>query len=109
MRYRWSIRELMLMILAIGVSLALLRFRWGLIFALMAGGVVGCGLAPWYACREMRKLDLELARDHQLATRTRSLLVAQSYVLVWAAWYFAGILVALAGVLAWWILRPPGR
>jgi len=108
MRFGWTIRELMLLILAIGVSLALLRFRWGLIFALMAGGVVGCGVAPWYACREMRKLDAELA-DRQLATRTRSLLVAQSYVLVWAAWYFAGILVALAGVLAWWILRPPGR
>src|SRR3954469_939382 len=107
MRFGWTIRKLMLLILAIAVSLALLRFRWGLIFALMAGGVVGCGLAPWYACREMRKLDGALARDNHLATRTRSLLVAQSYVLVWAAWYFAGILVALAGVLAWWILRQP--
>src|SRR3954464_2010408 len=107
MRFRWTIRELMFLILGIGVSLALLRIRWGLIFALMAGGVVGCGLAPWYACREMRKLDLELARDPQLATRTRSLLVAQSYVLVWAAWYFAGVLVALAGVLVWWVLGLP--
>jgi hypothetical protein len=109
MRFRWSIRELMLLILAIGVSLGLLRFRWGLIFALMAGGVVGCGMAPWYACREMRKLDDELSRDRELATRTRSLLVAQSYILVWAAWYFAGVLVALAGVLTWWVLRAPGR
>src|SRR3954447_2478201 len=109
MRFGWTIRELMLLILAIAVSLALLRFRWGLIFALMAGGVVGCGLAPWYACREMRKLDGELAKDHGLATRTRSLLVAQSYILVWAAWYFAGVLVALAGVLTWWVLRLPGR
>ena len=106
-RLRWSIRELMLLILVIGVSLGLLRIRWGLIFALMAGGVVGCGLAPWYACREMHKLDAELAGDRAIATRTRSLLVAQSYVLVWAAWYFAGVLVALAGVAAWWVLRPP--
>src|SRR4051794_31927574 len=109
MRFGWTIRELMLLILAIAVSLALLRFRWGLIFALMAGGVVGCGLAPWYACREMRKLDGELARDRQLATRSRSLLLAQSYVLVWAAWYFAGILVASAGALTWWLLRWPVR
>ncbi len=109
MRFRWSIRELMLLVLAIGVSLALLRMRWGLIFALMAGGVVGCGLAPWYACREMRKLDDDLSRDRRLATRTRSLLVAQSYVLVWAAWYFAGVLVAGAGVLTWWLLQMPVR
>jgi len=104
-RFRWTIRELMLLIMMIGISLALLRIRWGLIFALMAGGVIGCGLAPWYACREMHKLDLELSRDRAMATRTRSLLVAQSYVLVWTAWYFAGILVALAGVAAWWVLR----
>ncbi len=96
----------MLLILAIGLSLGILRIRWGLIFALMAGGVVGCGLAPWFACREMRKLDTELSRRRELATRTRALLVAQSYVLVWAAWYFAGVLVALAGAATWWLLRP---
>ena len=95
----------MLLVLMIGVSLGLLRIRWGLIFALMAGGVIGCGLAPWFACREMHKLDIELSRDRALTTRSRSLQVAQSYVLVWAAWYFAGILVALAGVAAWWVLR----
>ena len=71
----------------------------------MAGGVIGCGLAPWCAYREMHKLDSELARDRAMATRTRALLVAQSYVLVWAAWYFAGILVAVAGIAAWWVLR----
>ena len=106
MRLRWTIRELMVVILVIGLSLGLLRIRWGLIFALMAGGVVGCGLAPWYACREMHKLDGELSRNRQMDIRTRSLLVAQSYVLVWAAWYFAGVLVALAGGTAWWLLRP---
>lgn len=95
----------MLLILVIGVALGLLRIRWGLIFALMAGGVIGCGLAPWYACREMHKIESELSRDRDMATRTRALLVAQSYVLVWAAWYFAGILVALAGIAAWWVLR----
>jgi hypothetical protein len=96
----------MLLILLIGVSLGLLRFRWGLIFAIMAGGVIGCGLAPWYACREMQKLEGELSRDRAMATRTRSLLVAESYVLVWAAWYFAGVMVALAGIAAWWLMRP---
>ena len=105
MRFRWTIRELMLLIMAIGVALSLLRIRWGLIFALMAGGVVGCGLAPWYACREMRKLDGRLAAQPDLAPGTRATLVAQSYVLTWAAWYFAGILVALAGVAAWWLMR----
>jgi hypothetical protein len=96
----------MLAILLIGVALGLLRFRWGLIFALMAGGVVGCGLAPCYAVRAMRKLDGELSTLRDLTPSTRSVLVAQSYVFVWAAWYFAGVLVALAGVAAWWLLRP---
>ena len=105
MRFRWTIRELMVLILVIGLSLGLLRIRWGLIFALMAGGVVGCGLAPWHACREMHRLEVELARDRQMDIRTRSLLVAQSYVLVWAAWYFAGVLVALTGATVWWLLR----
>jgi hypothetical protein len=106
-RIRWTIRELMLLILGVGVALAVLRVRWGIIFALMAGGAVGCGLAPWHACREMRKLDETLARNQALPTRTRSRLLAESYVLVWAAWYFAGVLVALAGVASWWILRRP--
>jgi hypothetical protein len=105
MKHRWTIRELMLLVLVSGFSLALLRIRWGLIFALMAGGVVGCGLAPWYACREMRRLDSELSRNQALAAHSRAILVAQSYVLVWAAWYFAGVLVALAGAAAWWLLR----
>ena len=46
MRLRWTIRELMVVILVIGLSMGLLRIRWGIIFALMAGGVVGCGLVP---------------------------------------------------------------
>lgn len=96
----------MLLILVVGLSLGTLRIRWGLIFALMAGGLIGCGLAPWYACREMRKLDRALSADRTLATHTRSLLLAQSYVLVWAAWYFAGVLVAAAGVGCWWVLAP---
>ena len=50
----------MLLVLVSAVALALLRIRWGLIFALIAGGVVGCGLAPLYACREMRKQSSEL-------------------------------------------------
>ena len=104
MRARTSIQELMLLVLACAVALALLRIRWGLIFALIAGGVVDCGLAPFYANRAMHKISAELARSG-VSTRSRSLLVAQSYVLVWAAWYFAGVLVALAGVAVWWLLR----
>jgi hypothetical protein len=95
----------MLAILAIGVALGLLRLRWGLIFALMAGGVVGCGLSPWHAVRAMRKLDGELAGRRDLTCRDRSVLVAQSYVFVWAAWYFAGVLVGLCGAAVWWLLR----
>lgn len=104
-RLRWSIRELMLFILLVGVALGLLRVRWGLIFALMAGGVVGCGLAPWHAVHAMRKLDGELSARSDLTSRARAVLVAQSYVFVWAAWYFGGVLVALAGIAAWWALR----
>ena len=106
MRFRWTIRELMVVILVIGLSLGLLRIRWGIIFAVMAGGVVGCGFAPWYACREMHRLESELSRNRQMDIRTRSLQVAQSYVLVWAAWYFTGVLVALTGGTAWWLMRP---
>jgi hypothetical protein len=95
----------MLAILAIGVALALLRLRWGLIFALICGGVVGCGLAPWHAVVAMRKLDGELAVRRDLSCRDRSILLAQSYVFVWAAWYFAGVLVGLSGVAVWWLLR----
>lgn len=94
----------MLLVLVCAVALALLRIRWGLIFALIAGGVVGCGLAPFYACRALHKLSSELTRTGA-SSRTRSILTAQSYVLVWAAWYFAGVLVALAGVAAWWTMR----
>jgi hypothetical protein len=104
MRIRTSIQELMLLVLASALALGVLRIRWGLIFALIAGGVVGCGLAPYHACREMQRQHGALARAG-VPTRTRALLVAQSYVLVWAAWYFAGVLVALAGVAAWWVLR----
>jgi hypothetical protein len=105
MRFCGSIRELMLLVLAIGLALGLLRIRWGLIFALMAGGVVGCGLAPWFACREMHRLQDSLARKKDLATSSRAILLAQSYVLVWAAWYFAGVLVSSVGAAVWWFLR----
>lgn len=103
--YRWTIGQLMLLVLAIGLALGLLRIRWGLIFAVMAGGVIGCGFAPWFACRGMRELDRELARTPSLPTPTRALLLAQSYVLIWAAWYFAGVVVALLGVSAWWLFQ----
>lgn len=103
-RLRWTLGELMLGILLIGLTLALLRIRWGLIFALMAGGVVGCGMAPWHAVRAMRKLDGELATRPDVDPRVKATLVAQSYVFVWAAWYFAGVLVALTGAATWWLL-----
>ncbi len=105
MRWRCTIRELMSLIFVIGLILGVLRVRWGIIFAILAGGVVGCGLAPWYACREMWKLSLALGRDQRFDARTRARLIAQSYVLVWAAWYFAGVLVALVGVMVWWLMR----
>ena len=102
---RWSIRDHLLVVLLSGVVLALLRERWGVIFALMAGGVIGCGLAPYHACREMRRLEGRLSAVATLPPRTRAQLVAQSYLLVWAAWYFAGVMVALVGVAAWWVFQ----
>ena len=107
MRFGWTIRELMLLILAIGGLPGPAPLPLGP--DLRADGRRGRRLRPGPVVRLPRDAQARrrAARDNHLATRTRSLLVAQSYVLVWAAWYFAGILVALAGVLAWWILRPP--
>ena len=59
---RWTVGGLMWVVLAIGLALGLLRSPLGPIIALAAGGVIGCGLAPWFACRGMRKLDRELAQ-----------------------------------------------
>jgi hypothetical protein len=94
----------MLAVACIGLALGLLRTRIGVVFALMAGGVVGCGLAPLFACRGMRRLDQEL--KPRLAGLPRSdprvlrypTLLAQSYVLIWAGWFLAGIVVAALGI-----------
>ena len=102
---RWSVGGLMRVVLAIGLALGLLRSPLGPIVALAAGGVIGCGLAPWFACRGMRKLDRELAHAQGDAppssplARHRASLVAQSYVLIWAGWFLAGVAVAALGLL----------
>ncbi len=100
----------MLAVAAVGVALGALRSALGPVFALAAGGVIGCGLAPWLACRGMRTLDRELIeRDGPLPRndprqRDRATLLAESYVLIWAAWYLAGVVVAAMGVaLAYWL------
>jgi hypothetical protein len=54
----------------------------------------------------VHKLDREVSRNRALAIRRRAPLAAHSYVLVRAAWYFTGVLVALAAVATWWLLRP---
>jgi hypothetical protein len=108
---RWSVGGLMLLVLAIGLALGLLRSPLGPIVALAAGGVIGCGLAPWFACRGMRKLDRELAHARGDAppsspqARHRASLVAQSYVLIWAGWFLAGVAVAAIGLLLHHFLR----
>ena len=102
---RWTVGDLMLVVLAIGLALGLLRSPLGPIIALAAGGVIGCGLAPRFACRGMRKLDRELAQAQGDAppssplARHRASLVAQSYVLIWACWFLAGVAVAALGLL----------
>jgi hypothetical protein len=108
---RWSVGGLMRVVLAIGLALGLLRSPLGPIVALAAGGVVGCGLAPWFACRGMRKLDRELSHAQGDAppsspqARHRASLVAQSYVLIWAGWFLAGVAVAAIGLLLHHVLR----
>src|SRR4051794_26995323 len=90
---RWTIGHLMRAVACVGVSLGLLRSRLGEVFALAAGGVVGCGLAPLFACRGMRRLDRELGRQLAGLPRSdprvlhRATLLAQSYVLIWAGWF----------------------
>jgi len=104
MRARWTIARLMLVVTAIGVALGLLRSAHGSVFALGAGCVVGCYLAPAFAHRGMRKLDAELAVRLAGLPRTdprvrrRPTLVAQAYVLIWFAWFFAGVVVAMIGL-----------
>jgi hypothetical protein len=59
----------------------------------------------------MRKLGRELAArpaSDPLA-RQRPRLLAQSYVLIWAAWFFAGVVVAAAGLLLSHALRLGAR
>jgi hypothetical protein len=104
----------MLAVLAVGVILGLLRSTEGRCFALMAGAVVGCYLAPFFAHRGMRKLDRELGvrmaglppTDPQ--ARRRATLLAQAYVLILFAWIAAGVAVAAAGVVISGWLRPGG-
>jgi hypothetical protein len=111
MSSRWTVGGLMRVVLAISLALGLLRSPLGPIVALAAGGVVGCGLAPWFACRGMRKLDRELAHAQGDAhpsspqARHRASLVAQSYVLIWAGWFLAGVAVAAIGLLVHHLLR----
>lgn len=111
---RWTIGRLMLAVGACGVVLGLLRGPQGRVFALIAGGVVGCGLSPLFACRGMRKLDRELAdrlvglpRSDPRVLR-RPTLLAQAYVLIWFAWFLVGVVVAATGLAVSGWLRPPG-
>jgi hypothetical protein len=96
------------LVAAWALALGLLRSSLGQVFALMAGGVVGCGLAPLFACRGMRTFDRELgdrpASDPLVRQRAR--LLALSYVLIWAAWFLAGVAVAGVGLLLSAALHP---
>jgi hypothetical protein len=111
---RRTIAHLMLAVAVVALALGLLRSRLGVVFALGAGGVVGCGLAPMFACRGMRRLDRELAGRVEGLPRShprvlgRPTLLAQSYVLIWAAWFLAGVIVAAAGIVLSRLLRPGG-
>src|SRR4051794_11605290 len=111
MSSRWTVGQLMMAVLAVGLALGLLRSPLGGIASLAAGGVIGCGLAPRLACRGMRKLDRELAQalgdapPSSPLTRHRASLVAQSYVLIWAGWFFTGVAVAAVGLLLHHVMR----
>jgi hypothetical protein len=106
-RSRWTIGGLVRLVAACGVALGLLRSPLGEVFALMAGGAVGCGLAPLFACRGMGRLDRALGErpESDPLARHRARLLAQSYVLIWAAWFFAGVAVAAVGVALSRLLR----
>jgi hypothetical protein len=106
-RPRWTVGGLVWLVAACGAALGLLRSPLGEVFALMAGGVVGCGLAPLFACRGMRRLERALGERPETdpLARHRARVLAQSYVLIWAAWFFAGVVVAAVGVLLSRMLR----
>jgi hypothetical protein len=95
----------MFAVVSVAVGLGLLRTSHGPVFALGAGCVVGCYLAPAFAHRGMRKLDGELEVRLSGLPRTdprvrrRPTLLAQAYVLIWFAWFFAGVVVAAMGLL----------
>lgn len=98
---RWTISKLMLAVLAVAVALGLLRTSEGPLFALWAGCVVGCYLAPLFAHRGMKKLDRDLAGlppDDSRALR-RPTLLAQAYVLILFGWMFAGLVTAAVGMV----------
>jgi hypothetical protein len=107
-----TVGRLMRLVLAVAVALGVLRSPLGEIAALIAGGVVGCGLAPWFACRGMHSLDRALCRVRgplsplDPLARRRASLLAQSYILIWTAWFFAGVVVAATGMVLARCLRP---
>lgn len=101
---RWTLGGLLRLVAACAVALGVLRSPLGEVAALAAGGVVGCGLAPYYACRGLRRIEAGPAR---FAPRdARPMMLAESYVLTWAAWFLAGVVVAAGGVAASRWLRP---
>lgn len=106
-RPRWTLGKLMLLIAAVAATLGALRSELGEVFALIAGGVIGCGLAPWFASRGMRRLEADLERDRpELSSSERASIKAQAYLLILVAWMFAGVVVAAAAILLAGRLRP---
>ncbi len=101
---QWTIAGLLRVVAGCALAMGILRSPLGEVAALAAGGVVGCGLAPYFACRGLRRIEAGPAR---LAPRAaRPMMLAESYVLTWAAWFLAGVLLAAGGVAASRWLRP---
>ncbi len=112
-RSHWTLGHLMSLVAVVAISLGLLRSELGEIWALIAAGIIGCGLAPWLALRGMREIEREQPTkitNHQGArpnpTMPRVSHLAQAFLWIWTAWFSAGVVLGILGVVAARALRP---
>lgn len=87
---------------AVGLMLGLLRSELGVVFSLVASGIVGCGFGPWLAYRSMKRMESVSAAEadrvkHPGAYSTT--LLAQSFLFSLAAWFVAAAIIGVVGVV----------
>ena len=95
------------------ITLGLLRSELGEVFALITGGLIGCGLAPWLALRGMKRVEAVLAPKssapaHRLShsrTPFKISRVAQTFLLIFWAWFAVAVFVGVIGVTLARLLR----